>query len=71
VWTLRRGQTLASIAAAEYHDARCWRQIAEANGIDDPLALQPGTLLMLPALRRSLKADSRATASAGAYLAEP
>jgi len=58
VWTVRRGQTLASIASAEYHDPRCWRQIAEANAIDDPLALQPGTTLMLPAIRQSAKAGS-------------
>ena len=51
VWTVRQGQTLAAIAAEEYRDPRAWRAIAEANGIDDPLALAPGTTLLLPALR--------------------
>ncbi|MGF6754540.1 CIS tube protein [Paraburkholderia sp. GAS334] len=58
-WTVRRGQTLASIAAAEYRDPRNWRYIADANGIDDPLALRPGMTLLLPALRVSAKAGTR------------
>jgi nucleoid-associated protein YgaU len=56
VWTVRRGQTLATIASAEYHDPRCWREIADANGIDDPLALRPGTTVILPALHQTSKA---------------
>jgi len=51
VWTVRQGQTLAAIAAQEYRDPRHWRAIADANGIDDPLKLAPGTTLVLPALR--------------------
>ena len=50
VWTVRRGQTLASIAAEEYLDPRQWRVIAAANDIDYPLDLQPGRTLVLPAL---------------------
>jgi nucleoid-associated protein YgaU len=49
-WLVRRGQTLATIAAQEYLDPANWRDIAAANGIDDPLALAPGTTLLLPAL---------------------
>ncbi|HWT34872.1 MAG TPA: LysM peptidoglycan-binding domain-containing protein [Paraburkholderia sp.] len=52
---VRRGQTLTSIAADEYGDPNCWRQIAEENQIDDPLSLEPGTTLLLPALRQSPK----------------
>lgn len=48
---VRRGETLATIAAAEYGDPGAWRLIAEANGLDDPLFLVPGTRLVLPALR--------------------
>lgn len=51
VRTVRRGETLAAIAAAEYDDPRAWRAIAEANGIDDPLAVEPGMRLVLPARR--------------------
>ena len=51
VWVVKQGQTLAMIAAREYGDAREWHAIAEANHIDDPLALRPGTQLVLPARR--------------------
>ncbi len=56
VWIVKRGETLAAIAAAEYGDGRQWRAIAEANGIDDPLALVPGTRLMLPARKVAWRA---------------
>lgn len=51
VWTVKRGQTLASIATYEYGDPRKWRPIAQANGIGDPSRLTPGTILIVPALR--------------------
>ncbi|MFI6683086.1 LysM peptidoglycan-binding domain-containing protein [Streptomyces sp. NPDC050485] len=43
------GDTLASLAWREYGDATRWRTIAEANEIDDPMRLRPGTELLLPA----------------------
>jgi nucleoid-associated protein YgaU len=49
VWVVKRGQSLATIASAEYGDPRAWRIIADANGIDNPLGLAPGTRLLLPA----------------------
>jgi nucleoid-associated protein YgaU len=49
VWVVKQGQTLASIAAAEFGDPRAWIDIARANAIDDPLRLPPGTRLLLPA----------------------
>lgn len=49
-YTVKRGDTLASIAAAEYGEAGAWRAIADANGLADPRALPPGTPLALPAL---------------------
>ena len=48
--TVRRGDTLASIAATEYGDPALWRHIATANGILNPRLLQPGTVLTLPKL---------------------
>jgi len=48
VYTVRRGDTLQSIAWHEYDDAAQWRRIAEVNAIDDPLALEPGTKLLVP-----------------------
>ena len=42
------GETLTRIAASVYDDPRQWRLIADANGIDDPLALRPGSILVVP-----------------------
>ncbi|MBN0047611.1 LysM peptidoglycan-binding domain-containing protein [Streptomyces actuosus] len=42
------GDSLAMLAWREYGDATAWRVIAEANGIDDPMALVPGTELVVP-----------------------
>ncbi len=47
---VRRGDSLSSIAAEEYHDPTQWRPIAEANKIDDPRAVAPGTVLAIPIL---------------------
>ena len=51
VWIVKRGQSLATIAAQEYGNPRAWRVIAQANGIDDPLGLVPGMRLLLPPWR--------------------
>ncbi|WP_239375969.1 LysM peptidoglycan-binding domain-containing protein [Frankia sp. Cj5] len=42
------GDTLAGIAYRTYGDAACWRALAEANGIDDPMRLSIGAHLLLP-----------------------
>jgi phage tail protein X len=43
------GDTLQSLAWREYGDATAWRAIARANDIDDPMRLQAGTELLIPA----------------------
>ena len=43
------GDTLASVAYAEYGDPAQWRTLAAYNGIDDPLRVPAGTTLLLPA----------------------
>ncbi|MEU6347255.1 LysM peptidoglycan-binding domain-containing protein [Streptomyces sp. NPDC046977] len=43
------GDTLPLLAFREYGDPAAWRDIAEANGIDDPMRLRPGSTLLLPA----------------------
>src|SRR5262245_60092949 len=45
---VRRGDSLASIAAQVYDDPSAWRAIARANRIENPLAIVPGTKLTLP-----------------------
>ncbi|WP_394427565.1 CIS tube protein [Streptomyces sp. SGAir0957] len=49
--TVVAGDSLAMLAWREYGDATAWRAIAEANGIDDPMALVPGTELVVPGVR--------------------
>lgn len=49
-YTVRLGDTLSSIAAAEYGDPAKWRPIAAANRIDNPRALTPGRVLAIPPL---------------------
>lgn len=49
---VRRGDTLSSIAAAEYDDPALWRPIARANRIVNPLKLTPGQVLTIPKLRQ-------------------
>ena len=43
-----RGETLSGIAAQYYRRPGEWRRIAEANNIEDPRRLTPGTLLLVP-----------------------
>jgi nucleoid-associated protein YgaU len=58
-WTVRRGDTLAAIAAAEYGDAAKWRVIADANGIDNPRRVAPGQVLIIPPLRGPVGGGAR------------
>lgn len=48
--TVKRNDTLHSLAAELYGDARLWRHIATANHIVNPRTLQPGTVLTIPKL---------------------
>ena len=36
------------IISGYYGDSTKWRSIANANGISDPLAIAPGTILAIP-----------------------
>jgi hypothetical protein len=46
--TIAAGQTLSEIAGSMLGDPARWREIAEANGIDDPFALPSGASLLIP-----------------------
>jgi hypothetical protein len=49
-WQLVRGDRLDNIAAEVYGDATKWRQIAEYNNLDHPLAIRPGQRITIPEL---------------------
>ncbi|MCX8131159.1 MAG: LysM peptidoglycan-binding domain-containing protein [Clostridia bacterium] len=46
----KSGDTLQSLAGKEYKDTGKWRKIAEANKINNPLTIRPGTRLNIPKL---------------------
>jgi nucleoid-associated protein YgaU len=48
VHTFSAGDTLHSVAYTEYGNPGFWRVLAEANGVDDPLRIAPGTTLLIP-----------------------
>jgi hypothetical protein len=48
--TMVEGETLQSVAYQELGKPTYWRPIAELNGIDDPLRLLPGTVLLIPSV---------------------
>jgi hypothetical protein len=45
---VRPHDTLALIAFEEFGSPTLWRRIADANGMDDPMALSPGQILAIP-----------------------
>jgi len=47
-YVLAAGDSLHSVAYAEYGDPGLWRALAVFNRIDDPLRLAPGVRLLLP-----------------------
>lgn len=57
--TVRRGDTLSSLAGREYKDPTLWRAIAEANNIDNPRQLTPGQVLAIPILRSRQPSNRR------------
>jgi len=48
--TITSGDSLWMIAAKEYGDPAKWRILADVNGIDNPLVLEPGTEIIVPKL---------------------
>lgn len=58
VHRLVSGDSLESLAQAEYGEPTAWRVIAEANGIDDPTRLPVGAQLLIPSSRESSERES-------------
>ena len=50
VRVLRQGDTLQSIAYHEYNDVAKWKILAEHNNIENPLNIEAGTVIEIPAL---------------------
>jgi nucleoid-associated protein YgaU len=48
---LKRKERLDQLSATEYETSAEWRRIAEENEIDNPLKIDPGTILRLPPMR--------------------
>jgi LysM repeat protein len=48
--TVKQGDQLWQIAAEEYEDPGLWREIARANGIENPKRLEPGSVIKIPRL---------------------
>lgn len=49
--TVHQGESLWAFAAREYGDAGAWREIARANGLENPRLLRSGDVIALPALK--------------------
>lgn len=50
VHRVQPGETLDRISARYYGDSTRWRTLASANGLEDPLALRPGSVIDIPRL---------------------
>jgi phage tail-like protein len=55
----RDTENLPTLAQETYGDPTAWRALAEANRIDDPLRLVPGTSLLLPAPSEIASSEKR------------
>jgi hypothetical protein len=49
-WTVKDGDSLASIAYTEYGDSNAWRPIADVNRLTQLRRLRPGMVLEIPGL---------------------
>jgi nucleoid-associated protein YgaU len=46
--TLTQGENLQNVAMERYGRPSAWRDVADANGIDDPMRVRPGRVLNMP-----------------------
>ncbi|MCB5164595.1 hypothetical protein LG634_07070 [Streptomyces bambusae] len=47
-YTVTEGEDLVNLARSQYGSTSHWRKVADANAIDDPLRMRPGTTVYLP-----------------------
>jgi len=48
---VKEGETLDWIAFDEYKDAKQWRMLADVNGLDDPMKIEPGQVLAIAPIK--------------------
>jgi nucleoid-associated protein YgaU len=53
-----QSDSLASLAFQEYGDPSLWRALATFNGIDDPLAIPPGTAILVPSAAEARRLET-------------
>lgn len=53
--TVIEGQTLQTVAYIELGKPAYWRAIADLNGIDDPLRVAPGSVLLIPSVADAVR----------------
>ena len=46
--TMTQGENLQNVATGRYGRPGAWREVAEANGIDDPMRVRPGQVIAMP-----------------------
>lgn len=63
--TVTEGETLQGIATERYGHPGVWREIADANGIDDPLRIRPGDRVFLPSPNEVLERAGARPGAAG------
>ncbi|MEY9930887.1 phage tail-like protein [Catenulispora sp. GP43] len=56
---LTGAETLPGLATRTYGGPGRWREIAAANGFDDPLRVRPGTAVYLPSAQESMRENVR------------
>ncbi|MFE6692120.1 peptidase M23 [Streptomyces sp. NPDC057743] len=50
---LVQGESLALVSWQAYQDPTLWRAVARTNGVDDPLTVPPGRVLIVPAVENA------------------
>jgi nucleoid-associated protein YgaU len=55
--TVIEGETIQAVAYAELGKPAYWRAVADLNGIDDPLRLAAGSVLLIPSVADAVKSS--------------
>lgn len=64
-YTVRKGDTLGAISKKFFGTTKYWKDIAKANGIDNPAGLKVGRTLQIPSLGKPVTYRERRQSSGG------